>query len=42
MKKINKEKFDWFTQEGELVIKDGKALRDIKLGELLVSYGRIL
>ena len=33
---------DWFTEEGELVIMNGIALRDISKYENLVSYGTIL
>ena len=40
--KLRKEEMDYFTEDGkELVIKDGKALRDIKEGEVLISYGKI-
>ena len=38
--KMNKE--DWLTKDGEIVIKDGIALRDIKENEELVSYGKVM
>lgn len=38
-KKIDIRKGCWFTLKGELAIKDGIALRDIKKNERLVSYG---
>jgi len=42
MKKLKKEEMDWFSEDGkEFVILDGKALRDIKEGEILVSYGKV-
>lgn len=31
----------WFTQDNEMVIDCGKALRDIENGELLVSYDKL-
>ena len=34
-------KLAWFSKSGELVIADGRARRDIKTGEELVSYGVI-
>lgn len=34
--------FDWFTEDGKLVIKDGKVVRKIKEGTILVSYGRMM
>jgi len=34
-------KYDWFTKDGEPVILNGVALRDIDKGEELVSYGKI-
>ena len=42
LEKIDKKEYDWFTKDDELVIKDGKALRDIKEGEVLISYGKVL
>ena len=33
---------DWFTEKGELVIKDGFTLRTIKKNEIIVSYGKVL
>lgn len=41
MKKINLKKYDWFNSKGELVIKDGKALKDIDKNEILYSYGGV-
>lgn len=41
-KYINIRKYDWVTLKGELVIKDGKALRDLEKREKLISYGGIL
>jgi hypothetical protein len=40
LKKIDKKDFDYFTEEGELVIKNRIALRDINKDEVLVSYGK--
>jgi hypothetical protein len=33
--------YDWFTKDGELVILNRKALRDIAEGEELISYGKL-
>lgn len=41
-KKISKEKMSYFTEKGELVILNGKALRHINKGEVLISFGAIL
>jgi hypothetical protein len=42
MEKINKEDYDYMTEDGEVVIKNRKALRDIKEGEVLISFGKIV
>lgn len=43
MKKKEFKEFDWVVEEtNEPVIIDGIALRDIKEGEHLVSYGKVL
>lgn len=42
MEKIDIREYDWMTEEGEIVIRDGIALRDIDENENLISYGRIL
>jgi len=41
MKKISKKEMDWFDKEGNPVIVQGKALRDIGKDEELISYGKI-
>ena len=39
--KIDLKDYDFFTEEGELVIVDGIALRDIAKDEKLFSYGKV-
>jgi major membrane immunogen (membrane-anchored lipoprotein) len=40
--KIDKSEYDYFDKKGNLVIKNKIALREIKMGEILYSYGKII
>ena len=41
MEKIDKKDYDYFTEDDELVIRNKIALRDIKEGEILISYEKV-